>query len=101
MWRLGLMLLAAALPLAGGGRTHTIVVSQFRYTPPVLTVAAGDTVVWDNRDVVPHTATANGGAWDSGDIAAKSRRVLVLRKQGEFTYDCLYHSNMKGKLIVR
>src|SRR2546423_277336 len=39
------------------------------FHPAVLTVAAGDTVVWVNRDIVPHTATATGGTkWDTGQL---------------------------------
>ena len=101
MLKLGLILLAAALPVLGGSRRHTVMVSKFQFAPSPLRASIGDTIVWENQDLVPHTARADDGTWDSGDIPAKARRVVVLREKGEQTYTCLYHSNMKGKLIVR
>ena len=95
-----LMLMIALLPLSASNRRHTVVVSQFAFAPSPLEVTAGDTIVFENRDLVPHTASAEG-SWDSGDIPARARRVVVVREKGEQTYSCLYHSNMKGKLIVR
>ena len=101
MLRLGVILLAALLPLSRGPARHTVVVAQFEFAPSPLRVSVGDTVVWENRDLVPHTASADDNAWDSGDIPARQSRVVVMREKGEYTYDCLYHSNMKGTLIVR
>lgn len=95
------LLVALLLPATGGGTRHTIEIAQFRFAPSPLEVALGDTVVWHNRDIVPHTARADNGAWDSGDIPANGRRVVVMGRKGVQTYNCLYHSNMKAKLIVR
>ena len=44
-------------------RIHQIAIQGFVYTPASLEVAVGDTVVWTNRDVVPHTVTAESGAF--------------------------------------
>ena len=41
-----------------------------RFQPEVLTVAPGDTVVWVNKDLVPHTATSKAGGFDSKEIQA-------------------------------
>jgi plastocyanin len=35
-------------------RVHTVLIEGMRYQPEGITVAAGDTVVWVNRDMVPH-----------------------------------------------
>jgi plastocyanin len=112
----GAVLLAAGLGVAGGAatwttasaagsapapaRTHVIEIRGFGFEPAALEAAPGDTVVWINRDVVPHTATANDRAWDTGNIAAGASAQRVLRS-GDAEYFCLYHLTMKGRLSVR
>jgi plastocyanin len=41
--------------------------------------AVGDTLVWSNADVVPHTAMADGGGWDTGSIPAGGEGRVVVR----------------------
>ena len=95
-------LLLAWAPLSGGQpRQHTVVLSAFQFAPREVRVSVGDTVRFENRDIVPHTAKADDGTWDSGHIAAKAKAHIVARQKGEYAFTCLYHSNMKGKLIVR
>ena len=81
--------------------THTIEIRGFRFVPAALRVAVGDTVVWVNRDAVPHTATTSGRGFDSGDSAPGARRSVEVRKRGMQPYICAYHPSMKGQLEVR
>ncbi len=39
-------------------RVHTVTNSDFKFSPATLRVVAGDTIIWVNLDIVPHTATA-------------------------------------------
>ena len=97
-------LLLALLLLTSGhgiGRRREVNIAAFQFQPGVIYASVGDTIVWRNSDIVPHTARARDGSWDSGNIAAKGQQRTVVRKKGEQTFACLYHSNMKGKLIVR
>jgi plastocyanin len=82
-------------------RSHTVEIRGFAYAPVTVEVAAGDTVVWINRDVVPHTATRDGGAWDSGSIGAGQAWRLVAARRGRHPYICVFHPNMRGELVVR
>jgi plastocyanin len=93
-------LLVMTLMTVPAAKRHTVTMSAFQFAPRELQVTVGDTVVFDNRDIVPHTATAVAG-WDTGNISAKSTGHMVALRKGEYTYACLYHSNMKGKLIVK
>ena len=72
------------------------------FHPAELAVARGDTVVWINRDIVPHSATAATGAgdWDTGILASAERGQLVARRPGTMAYVCTLHPNMRGTLIV-
>jgi plastocyanin len=82
-------------------RRHVIEIRGFEFQPAAVHVAAGDTVVWWNRDVVPHTATASDSVWNTGNIAAGGTVSLVVRAIVEQSYFCVYHPSMKGKLIHR
>ena len=79
---------------------HTITMKGMTFDPPVLTVEAGDLVVWRNADLVPHTATA-AGRFDSGPVAPDASFRVTVGKPGELVYRCTLHPNMVGKLVVR
>lgn len=82
-------------------KTHTVTIEGMRFQPEVLTVAQGDTVVWINKDVVPHTVTASTGL-DSGTIdAGQSWRYTAGQKTGEIDYVCTFHPAMKATLRIR
>jgi plastocyanin len=79
---------------------HTVVIEGMQFTPAALVVRRGDTVVWVNRDLVAHTATA-GSRFDSGSIAANASWSFVARKRGRFDYLCTLHPMMKATLVVQ
>jgi plastocyanin len=105
-------ILGAALALilngmnAGAGerakpkKTYTVTIEGMKFQPQVLTVAVGDTVIWVNKDLVAHTATAADGTFDSKLIAPDKSWKLTVRQPGEFPYVCTYHPTMKGTLKV-
>ena len=83
-------------------RSHVIEIRGMVFLPAELTVTRGDTVVWINRDIVPHTATASGKrGWDSGTLSQAERGRVVLRDAGTVHYVCQLHPAMRGTLIVR
>jgi len=94
----------ASTPVAqaadAGVQTHTIVIEAMRFNPETLTLRRGDRVVWHNKDLVPHTATARG-VFDSRSIAAQGSWTYVTRKAGTLAYVCSFHPTMKGTLSVR
>jgi plastocyanin len=81
--------------------THTIVMEGVAFKPETLTVQRGDSVVWLNKDVFPHTATAGDRTFDSGEIAPTKTWKLLAKKSGRFAYVCTLHPTMKGALIVK
>jgi plastocyanin len=81
-------------------QVHTVLIEGMRFQPEGLSVASGDTVVWVNRDMVPHTATAPG-RFDSGEMAPGTSWRYIVRNTGEITYTCTYHPSMKAVLRVR
>lgn len=79
---------------------RTVEISGFAYQPGSLQVTAGDTVVWFNRDAVPHTVTAPDSAWSSGPIPAGGSWSRV-SSAGDSVYFCIYHPGMIGRATVR
>ena len=82
-------------------KMHTVTIEGMRFLPEVLTVAPGDTVMWVNNDLVPHTATSTTGSFDSKDIQADKSWKLTIRKTGDFAYICTFHPTMKAMLRVK
>ena len=81
-------------------QTHTVTIEGMRFQPEVLTVAPGDTVVWVNKDLVPHTATSKAGNFDSKLIEADKSWNYTVRTKGDFAYICTFHPTMKAMLRV-
>ena len=105
----GVVLLSVALAIGLGllagaaGRspvTHTVTMDGTAFEPRELTVRAGDTVVWVNKDPFPHTATAKDGAFDSKSIDVGKSWTYRTEKKGEFPYLCAFHPTMTGTLRV-
>jgi len=82
-------------------RTHVVTIADMQFTPATLNVVPGDTVVWINRDLVPHTATAASGTFDSGKIDAQNSWKFTIRTSGRFSYACAYHPTMTGLVAVK
>jgi plastocyanin len=87
----------------GGGKpvVHTVTIDATTYRPKTVTVHAGDSIVWVNKDLLKHTATAKNGAFDSGDIPAGGSWKYTVKGDGLVAYGCTYHPTMKGTLRVR
>ncbi len=72
------------------------------FHPQQLEVQRGDTIVWINRDIVPHTATSTRKAvWNTGPLPQGKSGLYVARHAGEYPYVCQLHPVMRGDLIVR
>jgi plastocyanin len=96
--------LACAGTVAGAAppapREHTVAIDGMAFQPATLRVRRGDRVVWVNRDLVPHTATATDRSFDSGRIAAGQRWAFVAERSGTIAYDCTYHPAMTAAIVV-
>lgn len=72
-----------------------------RYDPLQVTIKVGQSVVWINRDNVPHTVTEDGGKFDSGIILSGAGYSWEGKTAGTFRYKCAVHPQMAlGTIIV-
>jgi plastocyanin len=91
----------AAAVVPSKPRTHTVIIEGTRFQPESLTVKAGDTIVWVNKDLFPHTATASNSTFNSDVIAAGASWKYTAKKTGEFAYACVFHPTMKADMVVK
>jgi plastocyanin len=101
---LGLVLFGLGAGAAQGARqrtTHTVTIDASRFEPELSAISAGDTAVWINKDIIPHTATSQAGGFDSGEIAPGKSWKYTARQKGEFPYLCTFHPTMKAILRVK
>jgi Icc protein len=78
-----------------------ISIANFAFTPKALTVAAGKTVTWVNRDDTAHRIkSANGQFASSPVLDTRASYPATFAKAGEYPYFCSIHPTMIGKIIV-
>lgn len=80
---------------------HTVTIEATAFKPDVVDAKVGDTVVWINKDMFPHTATSKAANFDSGTLATGKSWKYKLTKKGEFAYVCTFHPTMKGTIRVK
>ncbi len=90
------LLLWTPPPAAAAPRTHTVVMDKMKFGA-VPAVKVGDTIVWVNKDMFRHTATAKNGAFNV-DLAPGAKDKTVIRKAGTIAFICKYHPGMRGVL---
>lgn len=71
------------------------------YQPNPVMVTVGSSVRWSNGDSTAHTATADGGAWNSGSVSGGGTFEFTFQSAGTFTYHCTIHPNMVGTVVVQ
>ena len=93
-------LLLLAFPAAAAPRTHVVVMDKMKFGEVPAGVRVGDSIVWVNRDLFRHTASAANGAFDI-DLAPGAKGRTVIRKAGAIPFVCKYHPGMRGVLRVQ
>jgi plastocyanin len=83
-----------------GAPGAAVKIAGFAFGPASVTVAAGQTVTWTNADRVPHTVTADGGAWNSGPLAPGASFSFTPTRPGTYAYHCSIHPFMRGTVVV-
>jgi plastocyanin len=98
----GLAALAFGLWVPTVGATDkTVTIRGFEFRPSTITIVAGDTVTWVNRDTVDHTATAANGSFDTGLIGEDRSRSVRFTVAGRYRYVCTPHPSMTATVVVR
>ena len=79
---------------------YDITITRFKFVPDTLDVHLGDTITWLNKDIAPHTATANDDSWTTDELGKKQSQSLTVTAEMSGDYYCVYHPHMKAKLNI-
>jgi len=93
------LLSIAAMAVPAHAATIQIVMENLVISPAEVSIKAGDTIEWINKDVFAHTATARNGDFDV-TIPPKKTVTSVVQKPGTIEYYCRFHPNMKAVLTI-
>ena len=80
---------------------HTVEITGFKFIPESLTVKAGDSITWINRDIAPHTATANDESFDTGELKQNESAKISVTADQTIGYFCRYHPAMKAEIAFQ
>jgi plastocyanin len=81
--------------------TSKVVIDNFTFTPETLTITAGTTVTWINRDDIPHVVAEKNLSFKSKALDTDDQYSHRFDSPGEYEYFCAIHPHMVGKIIVK
>jgi plastocyanin len=84
---------------APAGVVMVQMVAPMSYSPKVVTVAHGTTVMWMNVDTIAHTSTSTTGLWDSGPVAPGASFSRQFNDVGTFPYFCTIHGMIQSGTV--
>ena len=91
--------LCLCTPAYAAPQVHTIVLDKMKFGPVPAHVRAGDTILWINRDLFRHSATAANKSFDV-DLPPHSQVRMTVKASGTIPFVCKYHPGMRGTLQV-
>src|SRR5580700_1637400 len=63
-------------------------IDNFTFGPATLTVTAGTTVTWTNKDDIPHTVVSTDGVFKSKVLDTDEKFTFTFSKAGNYPYFC-------------
>lgn len=76
-------------------------IDNFVFAPNPVTVPAGTTIRWTNRDDIPHNVVAEDKSFKSKVMDTDESFTYTFYKPGTYTYFCSIHPRMTGKVVVQ
>jgi plastocyanin len=78
-----------------------ISIDNFTFSPAKLTVKAGTTVTWTNKDDIPHgIGSANNAFTRSKALDTDDAFSFTFTTPGTYQYFCYIHPHMVGTIVV-
>jgi plastocyanin len=95
----------AAVVLPGWADTaapaNAVSIDNFTFGPQSVTVKAGTTVTWTNKDDIPHgIASANNAFTKSKALDTDDSYSFTFTTPGTYRYFCYIHPHMTGTIVV-
>jgi len=97
----GSVLAAGVLLARAEGTPNTVTIDNFFFTPGTITVKAGTTVTWTNKDDIPHgIGSANNAFPKSKALDTDDSYSFTFATPGTYQYFCYLHPKMVGSIVV-
>lgn len=93
--------MAAANPPANPSSEVAVKIDNFSFSPATVTIPAGTTVRWTNRDDIPHTVVSDDKAFESKVLDTNEEFTYTFTKPGTYGYFCSIHPKMTAKIVVQ
>jgi plastocyanin len=77
-----------------------IEIEDFAFNAASVTIKAGTTVKWSNKDDVQHDVKGDDGSWGSVPLNKGDDFTFIFTQAGTYTYHCSFHPSMKGTIVV-
>lgn len=77
-----------------------VTIQNFAFSPSTVSVRAGTTVTWTNRDQMAHNVVASGGAFSSPLLGNGQSFSFTFPTPGSYPYSCTIHPSMTGTVVV-
>jgi LPXTG-motif cell wall-anchored protein len=94
------LIVGGALLLGGAGAAQaasTMVEAQdFDFSPKTISIDPGDSIMFDNTGDATHTATADNGSFDTGDVKPGASETITIKAPGTYPFYCKYHGGPAG-----
>ena len=88
-------------PVATAAASASVTISDFKFAPKSVTVNEGDSVTFTNNGPTLHTATAEDGSFDTGNLDKGDSDTVTFDSAGTIAYICTPHPFMKGTVVVQ
>jgi len=92
--------LVTATAFSAAADAGQIVIKSFMFTPNSVTIKAGTTVRWVNKDEEPHTVVSDAGVFRSGAVDTDESFSFKFDTPGTYHFRCSIHPQMIGTIVV-
>jgi plastocyanin len=79
---------------------HGVAMDNFSFTPAMASIPVGATVMWTNRDDVPHNVVSTEQKFKSPVLDTDEQFCHRFDEPGSYTYFCSIHPKMTGRIVV-
>jgi plastocyanin len=84
-------------PSTNAAAAKNVTISNFQFTPKTITIKAGGTVTWTNKEGT-HTVTADDNSWESPNLNAGKTFSRQFASAGTYRYHCSFHGSPGGDM---
>jgi plastocyanin len=83
-----------------GPGANAVFIQGMAFNPATISVTAGTTITWTNKDAVAHTVTSTTNLFNSGNIGTNATFSFTFATAGSYSYYCSIHPSMTASVTV-